>query len=224
LSLHFLNLNCLLKGRQKLSKNSTILFSPFDSLHFGQFLPCVLLPMLASHSCPFLHCHQTFLFDPGVTSFGVSLLFLVGCHCAAISGRLVSKQFSKQASFPEHFLQPLPLTRPAMTAGHSCPFSHIHQTFLCEKAVTSFGVSLLFLVGCHCAAISGRLVSKQLSKQGFCPEQYGQPLPLTLSPMAASHSCSFSHIHQTFLPDPEVTSFGVRSPFSVGCHSFASSG
>ena len=40
----------------------------------------------ASHSCPSLHNHQTFLAEPRVTSSGFKPSFFAGCHCASNSG------------------------------------------------------------------------------------------------------------------------------------------
>lgn len=79
------------------SGNETLL----ASLHFGQLLPfnLVLLFIEASHSCPFLHCHQTCLIEPATTSVGFKLPFLVGCHSFVISGCVVAKSLYPTSIF-----------------------------------------------------------------------------------------------------------------------------
>lgn len=81
----------------------------------------------------------------------------------------------------------------------------------------------MFLIGCHCLAISGLKVARQLDKTTFLPQQHGHPrFPffLVLSLGLASHSWSEAspHFHQNFFIDPENISYGVNFPFLVGCH------
>ena len=54
-----------------------------------------LLFTVASHSwcLTFEHCHQTFLWEPLVTSEGFKSPFLVSCHSFEISGETVPKSF-----------------------------------------------------------------------------------------------------------------------------------
>jgi len=55
---------------------------------------------------------------------------------------------------------PLPTFRLAITACHSWPFLHIHQTFLPEFGVTSRGVNNLFFVGFHSRARGGLMTAR----------------------------------------------------------------
>ena len=55
------------------------------------------------------------------------------------------------------------------------------------------------------------------------PLQYGQPIPRVLLLITASHRCPFSHSHQTFLPDPAVTSLGLIDSFFSRLHCSISS-
>ena len=75
--------------------------------------------------------------------------------------------------------------------------------FLLDLSVISVGFTM-FLVD-HCLDTTGWMVLKSLKPiSTCCPEQYGHPLPRFLLLGLASHSCPFSQIHQTFLPDPTV--------------------
>jgi hypothetical protein len=51
-----------------------LLYRTFD-LHIGQPVPLDLSFGVDSHSCPFLHFHQTFLPDPPNTSVGFNAPF-----------------------------------------------------------------------------------------------------------------------------------------------------
>ena len=114
-------------------------------------------------------------------------------------------------------------------ASHSCflNLEHCHQTFLCEPLRTSSGVRSPFFVRCHSFAISGERAARELSELTRLFEQKGHlsPLPVLLLTTASHSWClNFEHCHQTFLCEPLTTSWGVRSPFLVGCHSLESSG
>ena len=69
-------------------------------LQAGQPSPCpVRLLMVACHSWsgPFGHFHHTFLELREVTPAGVKSPFFVGCHCSAISGYRLAKEFVTEA-------------------------------------------------------------------------------------------------------------------------------
>ena len=133
----------------------------FLPLQYGHLpYPVLLLCMIASHACPFLHCHQTLLLLPGVTSLGVNLPFSTGCHSAARGGFTVCRQLSSHTARPAQQGHPLPLFLLEIVAFHSWPLPQIHQAFLSEFGVTSIGVNRPFLVGCHCLARSGLMACK----------------------------------------------------------------
>lgn len=91
----------------------------------------------------------------------------------------------------------------------------------------SSGFSSPFFVGCQLLTRLGNFAAKDVETDLLNPEQYGQPAPRLLRLLiTASHSWEESrlHFHQTFFPDLAVKSLGVRFPFNVGCHSFASVG
>lgn len=95
----------------------------------GQPAPCVRDLMLACHSWPRTQRHQTFRFEPLVTSPGDSGPFLFGCHCAANRGDTVSRSFFPGiTTLPAQIGQPFPSTRELILALHSCPSLHFHQT------------------------------------------------------------------------------------------------
>ena len=74
-------------------------------------------------------------------------------------------------------------------------------------------------------AISGFFVCRSLNPTNtFLPEQIGQPSPMVLFDICASHSCPLLHNHHTFFLLLFVTSRGVKLPFFIGCHSNAKSG
>ena len=107
------------------------------------------------------------------------------------------------AIFLPQILQPTPEVRLATVASHSCPFLHLHQTSLSEPGTTSRGVKSGLRVGCHCSAISGYRVSRQLSSVASFPAQAGHPLcgtPVRLL-MIAVHWCAgfLLHLHHTSL-------------------------
>ncbi len=130
----------------------------FLPLQYGHLpYPLLLLPIIASHSCPLTHCHQTLLRLPGVTSLGVSLPFFTGCHSAAREGFRVSRQLSSHTARPAQYGHPLPLFLLEIVAFHSWPLPQIHQAFLSEFGVTSSGVKRPFFVGCHCFGCSPQL-------------------------------------------------------------------
>ena len=66
----------------------------FFPLQKGQPLPFFLSLIVAGHSWPFLHFHQTIFPELGVTTLGVSTPFLLGCHCCASLGLTASRLFS----------------------------------------------------------------------------------------------------------------------------------
>lgn len=78
----------------------------------------------------------------------------------------------------------------------------------------------------HSLANSGNNVWKSFSPTfGTRPLQHGHPTPLLLLFGEASHSWLHTgHNHQTSLKRFSVTSFGVSSPFFVGCHCSANTG
>ena len=187
----------------------------------GQFVPLVLLPTVDFHWWPFLiHFHQTFLLEVLETSSGLRLLFFVGCHSFAIFGNKNFKLFSLLTFWPEQKGQFIPLVLLEMTDFHSWPPIHFHQTFLGVPLVTSSGLRLLFLVGCHSFAISGNKNLRLFSLLTFLPEQKGQFVPLVLFTITASHSWPFIHFHQIFLPEPKEKSLGVKSVFFLKSNSF----
>ena len=199
----------------------------------GQPLPLVLLLTGASHSClqsSLLQSHQIFLLDPKLTSFGVKSPFFVGCHSTATSGCVIESLFLSVTTCPAQAGQPLPSVLLETTASHSYLQSSLlqnHQIFLWLPKLTSFGIKLPFFVGCHSSATSGFFIERRFLSVTARPAQAGQPLPLVLLLTGASHSCLQSSLlqsHQIFLLDPKLTSFGVKSPFFVGCHSAATSG
>ena len=146
-----------------------------------------------------------------------------------MSGRRAASVLSSPSYFPAHVGHPVPRPRLRckILACHSCGglALHCHQIIAALPGVTSLGVSL-FLIGCHCAARSGRNASSELDASTFCPAQIGQPFPLLRSPTAASHSWDaiFEQRHHTTFVLPAVTWSGVRPLFFVGCHSDANRG
>ena len=56
---------------------------------YGQPFPCCRSFMIAFHSCPLSHRHQTFLSLREVTIRGIRSLFFVGCHSLANLGFIV---------------------------------------------------------------------------------------------------------------------------------------
>lgn len=92
--------------------------------------------------------------------------------------------------------------------------------------ITSDGVNEPFFIGCHSDANCGFAVAKSFTPTiAFFPAQYGHPLfALVLLLIKASHSCPFSHCHQTFLPLVAVTISGVSPLFLLKSHSLAISG
>ena len=150
--------------------------------HFGHLLPLLLCEIVACHSCPLWHCHQTFLLDHAVKFCGTKLPFLVGCHSLTSIGIIVEISLYPTRTFlPEQKGQPHPDVLLLIWLCHSCPLSHNHQTFLPFPTVTALGFNSPFLVGCHCNARSGLTVAKSLTPTTIlCPEQTGQPTPLFL--------------------------------------------
>jgi len=109
----------------------------------------------------------------------------------------------------------------------SGPSEQCHQTLLWVPNGTSDGLSAPFLVGCHCAATSGKRMSSRLVLESLNPRQQAHPSPRKVrlcGGVSHSWSSATGHFHQTFLFDPATTSPGVRSSFLVGCHSAANSG
>lgn len=115
---------------------------------------------------------------------------------------------------------------------HTCDGSrlHCHHTRRPENTLMSLTRNGRLSVGCHSRAISGRFSSSERPGRGrrtgkHSRAQEGHPdgfgvLRVRLL-TSARHSCfgSREHLHQTIRLEPRVTSFGVRSPFRVGCHS-----
>src|SRR6266536_4332046 len=94
-----------------------------------------------------------------------------------------------------------------------------------EPGVTFAGVSEPFLVGCHCAARSGRLCASEVSRATRRPGQNGQPEPMRVMRAFTDvrHWCSrlFWHCHQTWRFEPETTSAADRLRVFVGGQSAA---
>jgi hypothetical protein len=84
--------------------------------------------------------------------------------------------------------------------------------------ITFDGFSAPFLAGCHSEANSGYLTAKLLSFAATRPEHTGQPLPAALSATLDRHSWPWEHRHQTLLPERDVISQAVNSPFFSECH------
>src|SRR5208337_1108397 len=102
--------------------------------------------------------------EPLLMVSGVSCPFLMGCHSAAMSGRIVAKVFDGTTTKPWQQPQPFPeIARLPMMACHSWSFilEHFHHTFRSEPAVTSFGVRVPFLDGCHSATRWGWDISNE---------------------------------------------------------------
>ena len=171
--------------------------------HFGQPLPWVRALVAACHAWPAGHNHHTFLGEPAVTRSGARSLLRLGCHWAASSADIG---------------HPLPPVRCWTLADHVCPSGHCHQTFLPDPAVNWSGVSAPLSVGCHWATSSFGIGSP------VRPAHLGQPPPRVRLWILASRVWPSGHSHQTFRCEPAVTWSGVRSPFSVGCHSEATRG
>jgi hypothetical protein len=111
-----------------------------------------------------------------------------------------------QAFIFPHTGHPDPLCRSPIRASHSCPFGQSHQIFFPEPQVTSFGVTPLLFVGCHCLAMCGRTRSWQLSALTLFPEQNGHPVPKwTLLEGLTCHSWPFWQRHHTLVLEEGVT-------------------
>ncbi len=68
----YINLGCGLGGYYRVAQTFQSNRGTHDLSFYLQSMTC--------HSCPFSHCHQTFLFEPHVTPLGVKVPFFVGCH------------------------------------------------------------------------------------------------------------------------------------------------
>ena len=102
--------------------------------------------------------HQTARPVPAVTPDGISRPFLVGCHCPATSGNRTARLLLTDTRCPAQKGQPVPRrVRDSGIASHSWSpaTSHFHHTFLRDDFLTLKGVTVPFLVGCHCSATSG---------------------------------------------------------------------
>ena len=197
----------------------------FLPMHIGQLFPLILLLILACHSCPFSHCHQTFLSVPAITSLGVNPLFLAKFHCAARSGLTVAKSLIPTTSlWPEQTGQPTPLFLLLIGASHSCLLSllHCHHTLSEELTDISCGVRAPFLVGCHSRAKSGFFSASEprfatifflLVIARWIFAHSGHPLPLVLWFGVASHSNPQEHFHHIFSAEPYEILSGECSPF-----------
>ena len=70
-----------------------------------------------------------------------------------------------------------------------------------------------------------KVEKRQESYLGCRPAQTGQPVPYPRLLMLADHSCPHcEQSHHACLLQYGVTSVGFKSPFLVGCHSFAKDG
>ena len=89
----------------------------------------------------------------------------------------------------QHIGHPVPFALSFTLACHSCPHLPSHHTFLLDFEEIDEAVKEPFFTGCHSAANSGLIVSKSLNPGRIALfEQYGQPLPLVLLEIRASHS------------------------------------
>ena len=66
---------------------------------YGQPLPLDLTAITLFHSWPFLHNHQTFLADFGVTFLGLKFWFFVECHWLDKFGCISCRLYSSEANF-----------------------------------------------------------------------------------------------------------------------------
>jgi hypothetical protein len=118
--------------------------------------------------------HQTFLLLFAATSNGVNAPFFVGCHSFTSSGYKAARELNSGWTFcPDKYGHPNPRTAiPWIEHSHSklkclpvliSSYGNNHQTFCGDPAITFFGFNVPFFVGCHCAAISGCVVSKSLN-------------------------------------------------------------
>ena len=118
--------------------------------------------IVACHSCPFSHCHQTFLRLPPPPDWPAGCVFLrVPLRCKHRMGH-------SEVILPCQY-RSVGTDRAACTADpdftmacHSCPFSHCHQTSIWLPGSTASGVKLPFR-GCHCRASSGYRVARSVS-------------------------------------------------------------
>src|SRR5690606_18848220 len=120
--------------------------------------------------------HQTIFIVIDATSCGVSLPFFCGCHWAAISGATVAREFLELTRRPEQNGHAVPVDALCLiVVDHSCsgPSGHFHHTVHFSDARTISGRSLPFLVGCHCAAISGATAASELVFDVLSPQQNG---------------------------------------------------
>lgn len=149
---------------------------------------------------------------------------MVGCHWAAISGYFVARSLKPGSTFllAQYGQPPLRWVRVETTAWYSCPLSQIHQTLRLLAGAIWSGVRVPFLLGCHSLAMAGYWLARSFSPgMIFLPAQTGQPLPWARLEIMAWYSWPLGQIHQTLRRLPGTTSFGVRAPFFVGCHSLA---
>src|SRR3954470_23558223 len=103
----------------------------------------VRLWTVVSHSCPETQRHQTRREVPEVTSLGLSVPFLVGCHCRATLGKQVASAlvFETRRPLQNGQLSAPRLDRLATVVCHSwsSPLGHFHHTRRIEAGSTSPG-------------------------------------------------------------------------------------
>lgn len=125
--------------------------------------PLALLLIFACHSCPLEQTHHAVLLEKAEISSGVKLPFFTGCHSLARCGFTVERQVSGVTTRPQQKGHPLPVVLWSILACQLCPLTQTHQIFLSDPGVTSLGVKLPFLVGCHSLARLGFTFARQLS-------------------------------------------------------------
>ena len=183
-------------------------------VQYGHLLPFTLSLILADHSCPFLHLHQTLWSLWGRTSEAF-FSFLSGCHYSAISGNVISSVLTPGTGIrPTQTGHPRPFARLLTVAFHLCPFGHRHQYLSFEKAGTSFAVSGKFFSSSHSFANKGNLISRLVSSgMSLFELQNGHPVPLARLLGLAGQTCPFSQRQKTGRFRCNVTCEGSRSPF-----------
>ena len=142
---------------------------------------------------------------PDVTLEGTRFPFLVRCHSLDNSGNMVENELVTETSYPAQKGHPAPclvLVEIPEVHSWSGPFSHFHQYPFLLNATTLSGLASAFLVGCHCLAISGKILESVLVTDKRLLEQNGHPefLPVRLAVVACQMwSGPLAHFHQYFL-------------------------
>jgi hypothetical protein len=156
-----------LVGCHSAARDACVVVRQFDSTAFrprqhgqpAELLVLLCISAIHSWSSATGHFHQTFLWEPALTLCGERPRFFSGCHWAATAGCVVPRQFDATTFWPAQQGHPDAwLVRLLGIASHSWSSAtqHSHQTFLVLPATMSYGLNKPFLVGCHCAANSGK--------------------------------------------------------------------